>query len=48
MVATIAQSKQDSLDMWDRDFSFCPRVEPDYMVYFAAVGVPGHGEVGEN
>lgn len=47
MVATIAQSKQDSLDMWDRDFAFCPRVEPDYMVYFAAVGLPGHGEVGE-
>lgn len=47
MVATISQSKQDSLDMWDRDFSFCPRLEPDYMVYFQAVGVAGHGELGE-
>lgn len=48
MVATIAQSKQDSLDMWDRDFSFCPRLEPDYMIYFQAIGVPGHGALGEN
>tara|TARA_B100000214_G_scaffold177395_1_gene127665 strand:+ start:2640 stop:5597 length:2958 start_codon:yes stop_codon:yes gene_type:complete len=47
MVATIAQSKQDSLDMWDRDFAFCPRVEPDYMVWFASAGLPGHGAVGE-
>ena len=47
MVATIAQQKQDSLDMWDRDFSFCPRIEPDYMLYFQAFGIPGHGATGE-
>ena len=47
MVATIAQSTQDSLDMWDRDFAFCPRLEPDYMIYFQAVGVAGHGDVGD-
>ena len=42
IVATISASKNDSLDMWDRDFSFCPRLEPDYMLYFQAY-VPGHG-----
>ncbi|MDC0545649.1 TonB-dependent receptor [Gammaproteobacteria bacterium] len=47
MVATIAQSKQDSLDMWDRDFSFCPRLEPDYMHYFQYFGIDGHGSEGE-
>tara|TARA_B100000963_G_scaffold52889_1_gene41001 strand:- start:1785 stop:4760 length:2976 start_codon:yes stop_codon:yes gene_type:complete len=48
MVATISQQTQDSLDMWDRDFSFCPRVEPDYMLYFQSFGIPGHGATGEN
>ena len=47
MVATLAQQTQDSLDMWDRDFSFCPRVEPDYKLYFQAYGVAGHGATGE-
>ena len=47
MVATIAMSKNDDLDMWDRDFSFCPRLEPDYMLYFQAY-VPGHGNFGDN
>ena len=47
MVATLAQQTQDSLDMWDRDFSFCPRVEPDYMLYFQSFGIPGHGASGE-
>jgi len=47
MVATIAQSKQDSLDMWDRDFAFCPRLEPDYMHYFQYFGIAGHGAPGE-
>ena len=47
MVATISMSKNDDLDMWDRDFSFCPRLEPDYMLYFQAY-VPGHGNFGDN
>lgn len=47
MVATLAQQTQDSLDMWDRDFSFCPRVEPDYMLYFQSFGIAGHGATGE-
>ncbi len=47
MVATISMSKNDDLDMWDRDFSFCPRLEPDYMLYFQAY-VPGHGDFGDN
>jgi iron complex outermembrane receptor protein len=47
IVATISASKNDSLDMWDRDFSFCPRLEPDYMLYFQAY-VPGHGNSGDN
>jgi len=48
MVATVSQQTQAGLDMWDRDFSFCPRVEPDYMLYFQAFGIPGHGATGEN
>ena len=47
MVATISMSTNDDLDMWDRDFSFCPRLEPDYMLYFQAY-VPGHGNFGDN
>ena len=47
MVATISMSSNDDLDMWDRDFSFCPRLEPDYMLYFQAY-VPGHGNFGDN
>ena len=47
MVATIAQSTQDSLDMWDRDFAFCPRLEPDYMLYFQSFSIPGHCATGE-
>jgi len=47
IIATIAMSKNDDLDMWDRDFSFCPRLEPDYMLYFQAY-VPGHGSFGDN
>tara|TARA_B100001029_G_scaffold171223_1_gene167831 strand:- start:9989 stop:12940 length:2952 start_codon:yes stop_codon:yes gene_type:complete len=47
MVATISMSTNDDLDMWDRDFSFCPRLEPDYMLYFQAY-VPGHGDFGDN
>ena len=47
MVATVSMNKNDSLDMWDRDFSFCPRLEPDYMLYFQWAGVPGHGNSGD-
>tara|TARA_Y100001970_G_scaffold151770_1_gene185862 strand:+ start:11991 stop:14960 length:2970 start_codon:yes stop_codon:yes gene_type:complete len=47
IVATLAQSTNDGLDMWDRDFSFCPRLEPDYMLYFQYFGIPGHGAPGE-
>jgi len=45
--AAISMSKNESLDMWDRDFSFCPRLEPDYMLYFQYFGIPGHGAPGD-
>tara|TARA_B100001248_G_scaffold258386_1_gene242446 strand:- start:6985 stop:9954 length:2970 start_codon:yes stop_codon:yes gene_type:complete len=47
IVATIAQNKQASLDMADRDFSFCPRVEPDIMLLFQFFDL-GHGPLGAN
>ena len=48
IVATISQNKQDSLDMVDRDWAFCPRMEPEMMIYFQYFGVPGHGDLGDN
>lgn len=47
IVATVAASTNDDLDMWDRDFSFCPRLEPDYMLYFQYFGIAGHGNPGD-
>ena len=43
----MSQTKQASLDMADRDFSFCPRVEPDIMLLFQFFDL-GHGPLGAN
>ena len=45
--AAISFNKNDSLDMWDRDFSYCPRVEPEHMVWMQSYGIPGYGSNGD-
>ena len=47
-VTAISWYQNDDLNMSEREYSYCPRLEPDYILYFQYFGISGYGNEGDN